>query len=137
MKTKRWLVPGLIALALAVPLAMRLGAGPSRASGAVPHAAPSRAETCDQACTAIASCGWNAAASLGLAPPPDPNLAPPLDVPAARAACLKPCTDAARARPAFARVVAACSECVKTFDCRDVRTCLASCFPDPALLAGR
>lgn len=135
---RRWIVPAVIAAVLALPLLTRLGVGTASAQGPVDPAAPADPrETCDQACTAMASCGHDAAANLGLAPIPDPDLAPPLDVPAARAKCLQPCIDASRSRPAFAETVAACSECVKTYDCRDVRACLAACFPDPAVLAGR
>lgn len=138
MNSKRWILPAALAGLLFVPLAMRLGVGPAQASkpGEPPVAAPVE-ETCDQACTAIASCGRDAAAAMGLAPDPDPKLAPPLDVPKARAACLNPCIETAREEPEYAETVGACSECVKTFDCRDVRDCLATCRPDPAILAGR
>lgn len=137
MEAKRWIVPAVLVGVLFVPLFLRVGIGPARASRPEEPVAAPVAETCDQACTAIASCGRDAAAALGLAPQPDPKLAPPLDVPAARAACLKPCIAAATEAPAYAETVGACSECVKTFDCRDVKDCLATCRPDPAVLAGR
>ena len=138
MENKRtWLAPALIAAVLVLPPLARLVVGPANAAPPANAVEADPADTCDQACTAMASCGHDAAANLGLVPPKDPSLAPPLDVPAARAACLGPCVAAAQDRPLFAEVVAGCSECVKTYDCRDVRACLATCFPDPALLAGR
>ncbi len=135
---RRWLTPALLVALLVAPFVWRLSVGKASAAGpAVEAPPPPLGETCDQSCTALASCGHEAAAILGLAPAPDPDEWKSLDVPATRAACVAPCVVEAESNPAFAKNLAACSECVRSYDCRDVRACLATCFPDPAILGGR
>jgi hypothetical protein len=138
MDNKRaWLTPAVIVAVLAVPFFWRFTVGPASAAGPRVEVPPDPQATCDQACTALASCGHEAAASLGLAPAPDPDDYKPLDVPATRAACLTPCVVAAQNSAAFAETVADCSHCVRSYDCRDVRACLNTCFATPSTVAGR
>lgn len=138
MRSKRgWITPTVIVAVLAVPFFWRLGIEPASAAGPRVEVPPDPQATCDQACTALASCGHEAAASLGLAPPPDPKAWRHLDVPATRAACLTPCVEAAHTSAIFAETVAECSACVRSYDCRDVRACLNTCYASPNMVAGR